>query len=91
MRVAPAVVRQAVPFGETLRTTWSERRQLAKRFDSYQWQKLLWIGLGMTLFVWQSGRQSTPVVALALFSVVSGAMGLGFWRYHAHRGALCGC
>jgi hypothetical protein len=80
MRLAPAVARKAFRFGDGLRTIWSERRQLAKRFDSYQWQKLLWIGLGMAFFVWQSGRYSTPLVVLASLSVVSGAIGLGFWR-----------
>jgi hypothetical protein len=90
MRVAPAVARKAFPFGDALRTTWSERRQLAKRFDSYQWQKLLWIGLGMSLFAWRSGWQSTPMSALSLLSVVCGAIGLGFWRRHLSRGALCG-
>src|SRR5271169_6612304 len=49
LRVAPAVFRRVMPFSDTVQQVWAERRQLAKRYDSYQWQKLLWIGAGLAL------------------------------------------
>src|SRR5262249_58355799 len=47
VRVVPAVLRRALPFSVETKKIWAERRNLAKRYDSYQWQKLVWIGLGL--------------------------------------------
>jgi hypothetical protein len=85
LRVVPAVLRKALPFGNTVLTAWAQRRQLAKRFDSYQWQKLLWIGFGLTFFVWRSGRHSVALLTLTSLCLASGAIGLVFWRHQATR------
>ena len=80
LRVAPAVLRKLVPFSGSLQTVWAERRQIAKRFDSYQWQKLFWIGLGLALYAVQSGRPSRALLTLTAACVSSGAIGLAVWR-----------
>src|SRR5580704_16473724 len=40
LRLGPAIIRKLVPFSSAVQSVWFDRRQLAKRFDSYQWQKL---------------------------------------------------
>ena len=47
LRVGPAVLRKLLPFSTEAKQIWLDRRQIAKKHDSYQWQKLLWVGLGM--------------------------------------------
>src|SRR5436190_15309176 len=47
LRVVPAVFRKVVPFSADLQAEWFHRRRIAKRYDSYQWRKLLWIGVGL--------------------------------------------
>ena len=80
LRVVPAVVRKLVPFSAAAQARWAEQRQLAKRFDSYQWRKLFWMGLGQILFVWQSGLRAPAVLTLAAICTVSGGLGLAMWR-----------
>ena len=84
LRVVPALVRKVGRFSEPVRTIWSERRQTAKRYDSYQWQKLFWIGLGLTLSVAFSERRSMALGALASFCVIAGTLGLVTWRMGGH-------
>src|SRR5262245_35072765 len=50
LRVVPAAVRYALPFSAKVKALWAQRRHLAKDHDSYQWQKLFWIGLGLLLY-----------------------------------------
>src|SRR5437763_1474237 len=47
LRLVPALLRHALPFSLEAKEIWRERRFIAKRHDSYQWQKLFWIGLGL--------------------------------------------
>src|SRR5258705_12339522 len=56
LRVVPFAVRKVVPVSAAIHAMWTERRRLAKRFDSYQWQKLLWIGLGLAAYMLESNR-----------------------------------
>ena len=51
LRVVLAVVRKVVPFSPELQEAWSERRRMAKLYDSYQWRKMLWIGAGLALYI----------------------------------------
>jgi hypothetical protein len=80
VRVVPVVLRRILPFSATVRQTWAERRQLTKRFDSYQWQKLLWIGLGLIAYMLVSGRPFASLILLTSFCLVAGASGLWIWR-----------
>jgi hypothetical protein len=80
LRVVPAVVRKFVPFSDTVQAVWAERRQVAKRWDSYQWQKLLWFGIGLALCTVLSGRYLTSRIVVCSICLVSGALGLARWQ-----------
>lgn len=80
LRVVPAVIRKLVPFSDAVQAVWAKRRQVAKRWDSYQWQKLLWIGSGLAFYAVLSGRFSTSRIVVGSICLVSGALGLARWR-----------
>jgi len=80
LRVVPAVLRKLLPFSRALSTAWAERRMMAKRFDSYQWRKLFWIGVGLGTYVVHDNQRGWPIVALVLFCLVGGAAGLLIYR-----------
>lgn len=86
LRVGPAVIRKAVRFPDEIRTVWAERRQLAKRHDSYQWRKLSWIGLGLCGYLALAGdhRPSRTIPSLACLS--AGVAGSVIWA-RRRRGA----
>ena len=79
LRLVPAAMRRLVPLSNDVRAVWTERRVLAKRYDSYQWQKLFWLGLGLGSSVVLSGVAWPPAVILASACVLSGAAGLAIW------------
>lgn len=80
LRMIPALVRKLVPFSDAAQVLWSERRQLAKRYDCYQWRKLFWIGVGLAMYVavWREAR--TLGIFCASFCLLSGAVGFARWR-----------
>jgi hypothetical protein len=80
LRVVPLAVRMVMPFADGTKKIWAERRQLAKRYDCYQWQKMLWIGLGMLASSVMTGERSSLVLSLATLCVVSGTAGSIVWR-----------
>jgi hypothetical protein len=80
LRVIPAIVRKLLPFSPEANAIWAQRRMLAKRFDSFQWQKLLWFGVGMWGCMLAARRVERPVALLALFCVVGGGLGMARWR-----------
>jgi hypothetical protein len=80
LRVVPAVARRLIRFSGSAQATWAEQRQLAKRFDSYQWQKLFWMGLGLALYTVQSGERFGALLILTFCCLLSGALGLGMWQ-----------
>src|SRR3954470_18075816 len=51
LRIVPAIARQVLPFSSELCVRWSSRRVLAKQYDSYQWRKLFWLGIGQTIYI----------------------------------------
>ena len=79
LRIIPGVLRRVLPFGRDVKNVWAERRALAKRYDSYQWQKLFGIGVGWAAYLFLHRRTSGAPVALAAACVVSGAIGMMFW------------
>lgn len=80
LRVVPAVFRKVVPFSADLQAQWFHRRRIAKRYDSYQWRKLLWIGVGIGVYVALFDRQVSAATAVALTCVICGAAGTLAWR-----------
>src|SRR5688572_26013957 len=47
LKAATAVARRVVPAPPVVRAHMEWRRNLARFHDSYQWRKLLWLGLGI--------------------------------------------
>lgn len=89
LRLVPAVLRKMLPFSSEAIAVWTGRRMMAKRFDSYQWRKLLWIGTGMAVYAVFSGQLSGAGAVLAIFCITSGGIGEWFWRRRvADGGAL---
>lgn len=80
LRVVPAVLRMILPFSAETKGIWFERRQLAKRYDSYQWQKLFWIGAGLLAFAAIGGGLRPGEQVVALICLVGGGAGLWFWH-----------
>ena len=85
LRVVPAVLRKILPLSGAARTILAERRQMSKRFDSYQWRKLFWIGIGLATFALQSGRRFPALLILTFACVLAGAVGVMTWRYRVRR------
>ena len=85
LRVVPAAIRRLAPFSDRARTIWVERRQIAKRYDSYQWQKLFWIGVGLALYTVFSHQYLFSRIVVLLACLLSGALGLARWRVVASR------
>jgi hypothetical protein len=86
LRLVPLVVRRRVPFSREASRIWSERRELAKRYDCYQWQKLFWIGLGLAFYSilsgqWRDPRFEAASTAVSAFCLLSGGAGLALWRW----------
>ncbi len=82
VRAVPLVLRRLVRPDDHVRETWSSRRRLGKEFDSYQWQKLLWFGVGLLLWVVVADTPARGEIGLTIFCLVGGALGLFFWRRH---------
>lgn len=80
LRLVPALLRKLLPFSPSIKSVWAERRHLAVRYDSYQWQKLFWIGLGLVGYAGLSDRLWSAQGCLAAACLVSGAFGLASWR-----------
>jgi hypothetical protein len=59
---------------------WAERRNIGKQHDSYQWQKLFWIGLGLLPYAVAGDGLRTGQLAMMLICLVGGGAGLLFWR-----------
>jgi hypothetical protein len=80
LRVAPAVLRRALPFSDEAKKIWAERRNIAKQHDSYQWRKLFWIGLGLLPYaIIGSGLKSGELVVICI-CLIGGGTGLLLWR-----------
>jgi hypothetical protein len=77
------MVRKLLPFSGEVQEVWMKRRQLSKEYDSYQWQKLLWFGIGMAGALSSSEASGGPGYALTGFCLVSGAIGAIFWQFGA--------
>jgi len=80
LRVVPALLRAVMPFSAETKGIWFQRRQIAKLHDSYQWQKLFWIGFGLLAFAAISGGLQTGEQVITAFCLIGGAAGLWLWR-----------
>src|SRR5947199_7823363 len=80
LRVIPAVFRRLLPFSPEVRAIWAERRQIAKRYDSYQWRKLFWFGVGLMVYTQVASRVPMSSATLSAACLLAGALGLARWR-----------
>lgn len=80
LRVIPAVLRKLLPFSAEAKKIWSDRRQIAKVYDSYQWQKLFWIGVGLLPYAAVGGGLRTGETVLTVICLIGGGAGLLIWR-----------
>lgn len=81
LRLFPAILRKLLPFSREVQAVWAERRQAAKRYDSYQWRKLLWFGIGIACYMGVSGRIWNSLFGvLAVFCMIGGGVGIILWR-----------
>jgi len=79
LRVVPAMLRRALPFSVEAKKVWAERRNIAKQHDSYQWQKLFWIGLGLLSYaVIGDGLRNGELVVTSI-CLIGGSAGLLVW------------
>ena len=80
LRVAPALLRRALPFSDEAKQIWAERRNIAKQHDSYQWQKLFWIGLGLLLHAIVGSGFGNGELVVTSICLIGGGAGLLLWR-----------
>jgi hypothetical protein len=80
LRVATMLFRRLPLFSAPLKAAWLEQRQLAKRYDSYQWAKLLPIGAGMAAYAAYAGRLTAPEGVLAAGCIAAGSVAVLLWR-----------
>jgi hypothetical protein len=85
LRIGPAVMRKVLPLSAAAKAVWTERRGLAKRYDSFQWQKLFFIGLGIGCYVVISGEMLASTIALSGFCLFGGVIGLIKWYSRANK------
>lgn len=90
LRVAPLVGRKALPFSKEIEAVWFGQRQLGRQYDSYQWAKLLWLGIGIGTYVVLAGRFGNPVGGIALVCILAGAVGTIMWLRVQARMATSG-
>lgn len=80
LRVVPALIRKLLPFPGVLRDAWAARRRTAKRYDSYQWRKLMWIGAGLATYTIVSGEFSAARIVVGATCLLAGATAMARWR-----------
>jgi hypothetical protein len=80
LRVGPVVFRRALPFSAQAKDIWARRRALAKRYDSYQWQKLFWIGLGLLPYVVAAQGARPGELLVTALCLIGGGAGQLVWR-----------
>jgi hypothetical protein len=83
IRVGALFARRLFRFGPEVRAIWGQRRRTAKRYDSYQWQKLLWFAMGMWVAVWRADGAAGALRFLTYAALASGALGLSIWMYRS--------
>lgn len=85
LKLGPAIFRRLLPFSREAHLIWAERRQLTKRFDSYQWQKLFWMGIGMLGYAMVFGNVRKAIGVLTAFCLIGGGLGVLLWFRRKER------
>jgi hypothetical protein len=61
-----------------------QRRDIAKRFDSYLWRKLLWFGIGMAMYAALTSGGGL-LIGFSVVVIVAGCLGEYAWRRNGAR------
>jgi len=79
LRIVPGLLRRLVPASREVRSVWAQRRHFAQAFDSFQWRKLLGLGLGWLGQLSFTNNTRADALALAISFVLAGAAGQLIW------------
>jgi len=79
-RLLPLFIRKIIPFPTSIKQAWFNRRNTGKNYDSFQWKKLLWIGVGMLFYLVFSGFWGIARVFPTAVCLISGAIGIYRWH-----------
>ena len=82
VKVVAVVARRAVPATAVVRSHWEWRRNLARYHDSYQWRKLLWIGIGLAMGGAFGNPETGSQWVLGAVCILSGGAAEMLWRRH---------
>jgi len=85
LRIVPALMRKLLPLSSDVKAVWSERRQIAKLYDSFQWQKLLFTGIGLACYSLVSRELLTSSIVVSGFCVLFGGIGVVKWYTQAFK------
>ena len=80
LKAFAAVARKVLPATPAVRTHWEWRRNLARYYDSYQWRKLVWFGVGILAAAGASRQQGAWEIRLGAACILSGALAEVVWR-----------
>lgn len=79
LRLIPAIVRRFLPVSADVKRIWAERRETGRRYDSCQWRKLLWIGLGVLIYMATYRDLRSALIFVAMVCLVGGFTGLSIF------------
>ena len=85
LRVVPAGFRIALPFSQEAAEIWREQRNAGRLYDSYQWQKLFWVGLGMAGYLLVAKNPNPLKMGLMLGCLLGGGAGLFIYQEIVRR------
>jgi hypothetical protein len=80
VKIVAAVGRRVLPATDVVRSHWEWRRTLARYHDSYQWRKLLWIGIGLMMGAALGSAEGSVGWLLGAVCFFAGGVAEVFWR-----------
>ena len=80
LRIFGVALRRSIRFSDATLEAWAVQRKIGKYYDSYQWQKVTWIGLGLLLYVLTFAQARFDFLILSVACISAGAIGILTWR-----------
>jgi hypothetical protein len=82
IKVVGVVARRALLPSDRVRSHWEWRRDLARYYDSYQWRKMLWFGIGIVTSAALGLPGTRAQWVLGVACVAAGGTAEILWRRH---------